>query len=192
MEANVDALSYYQDKDQFFFSGIVSAEMRNKAYIIRIRVEAASGNILNSECDCPAGEGPTATCKHIVAMLLILVNFITTGTLVIAGSCTDQLQTFKRPKKPHTGGAVPASKLGKGATSSSEEDDDPRPRKYRNRQSYNDDLYNATVNYAATSGVDVSWRYHFRGGEDKRSVAHPHLKFAQLDHDYLPKPFCTY
>ena len=62
-----------------------------------------------------------------------------------------------RPKKPHSGGPVPAHKMGKGLPT---EDDDPRPAKYRNVKSYNDDLlYNATVNYAANSGVDVSWRY---------------------------------
>ena len=181
MEANVDALSFYQDKDQFFFTGIVSAEMKNVAYITRIRVHAASGNVLNSECDCPAGEGPTATCKHIVAVLLLLINFISTGTLAVTGSCTDQLQTFKRPQKPHKGGPVPAHKMGKGLPI---EDDDPRPAKYRNVKSYNDDLlYNATVNYAANSGVDVSWRYHFKGA---------HLNIAQRDHDYLEQPFCSY
>ena len=52
MEANVDALSFYQDNEKVFFSGIVSVEMRgNLAYITRVLVGATSGNIINSECD---------------------------------------------------------------------------------------------------------------------------------------------
>ena len=185
MEGNVDALSFFHDSDnkQFFFSGIVSAEMRtNAAYITRIRIEASSANVLNSECDCPAGEGPTATCKHVVAMLLLLVDFVSTGNLAVTGSCTDQLQTFKRPKKPHTGRPVQAEEIGKGV----KDDDDPRPLKYRNRPSYNDELYNATINYVANSGVDVSWRYAFPAHKNAD------LKVVQMDHDYLDQPLCTY
>ena len=196
MEGSVDALSFYQDNanrqnpdnpaDQdngdFFFSAIVSAEMRkNTAYNIRIRLDVF-GSILNADCDCPAGQGPTATCKHVIAVLLTLVKFTSTGNRDIAGSCTDQLQTFKRPK-PHTGGPVLAEKMGKGTPA---DDDDPRPLKYRNRPSYNDELFNATINYASNSGVDVSWKYAI---PNKYSAA---FNIVQKDHDYLKQPISRY
>lgn len=187
-EANVDALSFFHDKDekQYFFTAIVSAEMRNKAYFVKLRTDE-SGEVLNSEDDCPAGMGPTATCKHVVAVLKVLISFVSDGILAVSGSCTDQLQTFKRPRKPHTGGPVPAEHLGK-KTYNVKKDDDPRPMKYRNRPSYNDELYNATVNFAATSGVDVSWRYAFDAERYPRADLHE----AQYDHYYLKDPFCKY
>ena len=136
---------------------------------------------------CNTYQGPTATCKHVVAVLQVLVKFVSDGTLDIQGSCTDQLMSFKRPKKQHTGAPVPAEQLGKKSYSV-KNDDDPRPEKYRNRPSYNDELFNATINFAANSGIDISWRY-WQPDEDRKPAD---LAKAQKDHDYLDKPVCNY
>jgi uncharacterized Zn finger protein len=50
-----------------------------------------------------SGEGPCGTCKHIVAVLLVLVKFVETGDLEVIRSCTEELQSFKRPTKLHSG-----------------------------------------------------------------------------------------
>ena len=54
-------------------------------------------------CECPAGAGPTATSKHIAALMLVLTEFSEKETLHIGESCTDTLQQFSRPRKRHTG-----------------------------------------------------------------------------------------
>ena len=58
-----------------------------------------SGEVQNAACECPVGQGPTATCKHIVAILLQLASFVQGEDLAVAASCTETLQTFHRPRK---------------------------------------------------------------------------------------------
>ena len=65
----------------------------------------------------------------------------------------------------------------------SEEDDDPRPLKYRKRPSYQDEVNNKTVNFTARTGIDVTWRYTFAKAD---------LGTAMMDHDYLADPFAYY
>ena len=193
VEEMVQAASYYEEQDTgiTYFSGIVSAAMRNStAYICQLTVEKASGEVLNTNCDCPAGKGPHGTCKHVIAILLIVEKLKTSGELLITGSCTDQLQSFKKPRVPHTGGPVAAEKLGHGVK---EEDDDPRPLEFRGRPSYNDELYNGTVNYCAATGKDVSWRYWQPPVPISESYSYlADLREAQIDHHYFKKPFCMY
>jgi uncharacterized Zn finger protein len=58
---------------------------------------------MNSHCECPAGKGPHGTCKHIAAVLLMLIDFVTTGEIEVEKSCTDNLQTFHKPKNYYSG-----------------------------------------------------------------------------------------
>jgi hypothetical protein len=116
MTEEVEALSFYEDasKSLFFFTGIVGAEMKKCTYNIKITVSKDGGDIENGHCECPTGAGPTASCKHIVSVLLSLSKFASTRELEITGSCTDQLQSFKRPRKFHSGLPVQAEALGPG------------------------------------------------------------------------------
>ena len=180
----VHAMSFAKDGSGYlFFSGLVEAEMRTKVYyIVKLRLKLNPGGpaeVLNSVCDCPVGDGPTATCKHIVAMLMTISLFATTNKLVVSGSCTDALQTFKKPTKAHSGAIVPAEALGKGV----KDDDDPRPLELRNRPSFMDELRMKTVNFVYETGIDTSWRYTFPKAN---------MKLAMRDHCYLDKPFCYY
>ena len=186
---SVQAMSFFRDdnKSLVFFSGIVEAEMKGKEkYITRIIIRF-NGDITNADCDCPAGKGPTSSCKHVVAQLFILATFNQSGVLSIAGSCTDTLQTFKRPSTAHTGAPVRAEDIRPGAS----DDDDPRPLKYRNRPAFTDELYMATINYTARSNKDISWRYAIHV-TSTQTPNRPDLESAQLDHDYLKDPFCQY
>ena len=158
-----------------YLTGIVRAEMKKKnTYNLKIVLDG-NGEVLQSHCEGPAGRGPTGTCKHVVAVLLMLVKFVEEDTLLVQLSCTEQLQTFKRPARLHEGSPVRAEKLGKGGT-----DYDPRPLKYRNMEGYSDMVNNATINFCARSNLNISMRY----GIEKADLA-----IAQLDHDYLETPF---
>ena len=136
----------------FYVTGIAGAEMyKGVAYNIKLLVDN-TGEPLQAHCECPAGRGPTSTCKHIVAVLLCLVKFSKEDILQVQLSCTEQPQTFKRPARSHQGPPVPAEKLGRFKVH------DPRPQKYRDwsRQTgedgltnYQHHIHNATTNYCA-------------------------------------------
>lgn len=78
-------------KNEIFFTGIVSAAMKNKVtYNYKIRLEKQPGDILSSHCECPAGKGQNGTCKHLAAVMVMLEKFIGLGELTgIEKTCTE-------------------------------------------------------------------------------------------------------
>lgn len=68
-----------------------------------MKVDKTSGSPVNSHCECPAGKGPSATCKHIAAVMLMLENFLRNGEIMIKKSCTEGLQTFHQPRTYYNG-----------------------------------------------------------------------------------------
>ena len=190
MIEEVLALSYYQESAKattseegssqlLYITGIVRAEMRKTmTYSMKLVMDGDCGEVLNAHCECPAGRGPTGTCKHTVSVLLVLVKFIEEGTLLVQNSCTDELQTFKKPTGSHDGSPVRAENLGKGYS-----DRDPRPEKYRNMAGYVDFVFNATTNFCFETGLDLTTRYCYPKAN---------LQEAQLDHQYLDRPFAEY
>jgi uncharacterized Zn finger protein len=109
------ALSFSIDGGTIFFTGIVAAEMKKQVtYNVKMTLCKATGGVGNSHCECPAGKGPHSTCKHIVCVLIVLVEFAAKGDLSVVKSCTEQLQTFKKPGKLYSGAPVPAEKMGPG------------------------------------------------------------------------------
>ena len=48
-------------------------------------------------CGCPAGKGPSASCKHISALCYALANFCSSGCLPDFITCTDVMQEWNKP-----------------------------------------------------------------------------------------------
>ena len=167
-------------------TGIVKAEMKDVTYSLKM-ILAESGDILNAHCECGAGRGPSSTCKHVVAIGIMLVNFIKTGELKVKLTCTEQLQTFKRPSTINKSSPLEAEKLGKGKGSKffgeGSLDYDPRPEKFRNDPTFMDRVRNATVNFCAESNLDITLRYAFPRAS---------LKGPALDHHYEKEPMTHY
>ena len=69
------------------------------SYNYRVRISSNTGEVKNSDCECPAGKGPYGTCKHVAAVCLLLIKFRETRTIAIPRGCTENLQTFHKPKK---------------------------------------------------------------------------------------------
>jgi hypothetical protein len=111
-----------------FFSGIVGSEMKkNTSYNLKLVLQQ-TGEISHSHCECAVGKGPHSTCKHVVSVCQLLAHFRDTGEFLVAKSCTDELQMFKKPVKLHSGSPKRAEDIGRGVP---KKDDDPRPLKYR-------------------------------------------------------------
>ena len=151
--------------------------MRSKmTYNMKLVIDGETGEIYQATCECPAGRGPTGSCKHVVTVLLALVKFAKEGVLQVQLSCTEKLQTFKRPTRAHQGSPVHAEDLGK----SYDFEHDPRPKRYRNWSGRMDHIYNATTNFCAQSGLDITMRYAYLNKAD--------LQAADIHHDYLKAP----
>ena len=113
---------------------------------------------------------------HIVAAIFVLIEFVRSGTLKVAHSCTSQLQTFIKPTKQHAGSPVKAENIGMGL---SKLDIDPRHPYFRHRPSQQDDYINKAINYTWKYGSDIAFRY---------SYGSANIQAASQDHDYLEKP----
>lgn len=50
-----------------------------------------------------AGKSSEAHCKHVVMILFGVQEMAEEGTIIIAKTCTEQLQTFHQPKKLNSG-----------------------------------------------------------------------------------------
>ena len=72
-------------------------------YNYKIKIKCLTGEPLNRHCECPAGKGPHGTCKHIVAVLIMLMHFINTGDVQVEKCCTDNLPIFHKPKAYYNG-----------------------------------------------------------------------------------------
>ena len=75
--------------DRSFLSGSVWAEMKKSvSYKVDFSV-GANQVILEAQCECTVGQGPTANCKHVACMLFALHSFSASGTLNIDRTCTE-------------------------------------------------------------------------------------------------------
>ena len=91
---------------EIFFSAQCIPEMKSdKPYFLRLAVSSdGTGNVmdvLHAECKrCPAGKGPFASCKHVAALFYSLEDFCLLGYNTKEDvACTDELQTWNRPRK---------------------------------------------------------------------------------------------
>lgn len=140
-----------------------------------------NGEVLETECECAAGMGPNAHCKHIQAVLLAIIDFTGCKQPKLELSCTDVLQSFHRPRRPHTGSPVKASRL-KLTKETQALNFDPRPQKYRKLASYQDYVKNLTLNFAASTGDQMPLLQTLRPAN---------MYAVEHDHHYLAKPLSS-
>ena len=82
-----------------YLSGVCLPEMRkDREYKIQM-VLSPSADVLFAEDGCPAGKGPTGSCKHIAAFWYALEEFVTLGFTRPILSCTSRLQTWNQPRQ---------------------------------------------------------------------------------------------
>lgn len=67
------------------------------------------GFIEGTHCECRAGEGGFSRCKHVMLMLIGLSVFAATKKCILRKTCTQELQTFHRPKTSYSVSPVKAS-----------------------------------------------------------------------------------
>lgn len=69
---------------------------KDRMYCVHMALSSNSSDII-SACGCPAGQGPTGSCKHIGALLYALPEYIRFKTSPTYQTPTDTLQVWNRP-----------------------------------------------------------------------------------------------
>jgi hypothetical protein len=113
------------------------------SYFIDVSLDK-NGIMKECQCDCPAGEGPDAHCKHIMTVLWALVSLSNSGSIITEETCTQRLQTFHKVKKL-TGSPAKVHTLDMGTDG--DFDFDPRPTEYVNNKGYPDFVKNMIINF---------------------------------------------
>lgn len=73
---------FHRVKENIFFIALCSAEMKTSTdYEVKLGINCQSREILKAQCQCPAGVGPAAACKHVSAVLYGVEHYIVTGNI---------------------------------------------------------------------------------------------------------------
>ena len=151
------------------------AEMKKTvSYEIDVALDNA-GDVIEAQCECAAGMGPHAHCKHVCTVLYGALMFQKKRTIKTEETCTQKLQTFHRCKK-FIGSPVKASDLDiPGCDEVANIDDfDPRPERFVDGDGYRDQFRNTWFNFADMESVPIFQNFK---PANACGVAH--------DHDYL-------
>ena len=71
---------------------------KNRIYKINLLLDKETLDITQTECGCPAGKGPHASCKHIAALCYALEEFSHFGKLPGFLTLTEKLQQWNKPR----------------------------------------------------------------------------------------------
>ena len=107
----LSTLRFCTEGEYFFFKGKCYAEMSKKVqYTINLKM-TKDVTIEGSHCDCPGGADGSAHCKHIVVVLLALVDLVNNKRIKLRKTCTEVIQNFHQPKQLYFGTPIKANKL---------------------------------------------------------------------------------
>ena len=85
--------------DISYFKANCLPEMRkDRTYCVHMVLQRNSCDIIGAKCGCPAGAGPTRSCKHIGALSYALADFFRLRILPEYITCTDKLQEWNWPR----------------------------------------------------------------------------------------------
>jgi len=132
---------------------------KNVTYVVDVVVDKYS-TVLQCQCECAAGMGPTAHCKHVRAVLSALCDFTKNKSVRTEQTCTQRLQTFHKtktykgtPLKANTLRSTLLRNKARGAQPTTPGCNrlhfDPRPEKFRKSAVYSSYVRNQAINFAA-------------------------------------------
>ena len=96
---HIQSIFVAKEADNYMIKCICLPEMKKDIlYKINFMMDS-NGEIISATCGCPAGVGPTASCKHISALCYALEEFCRIKELRSPRSCTSELQKWNQPRK---------------------------------------------------------------------------------------------
>ena len=162
------------DSDSTYVSSSCYAEYKKGlTYEIDILYDK-NGTVIETQCECAAGEGPGAHCKHVCVVIYASVMFAKHKTIRIEETCTQILQSFHKCKR-FLGSPLKSQNINMpGADEFTNIDFDPRPEHLRNDPGYMDYFRNTCLNFPGISEMPI-----FQVFEPANTHA------IALDHDYF-------
>ena len=108
---HVQNIEIGRSEERIFIRSNCLPEMRkDRVYKVVISLHKDSFDVVTAFCGCPAGKGPTASCKHIGALCYAVVSFCTLKRLPDFVTPTERLQEWNRPR-PHKVEPIPVTEL---------------------------------------------------------------------------------
>ncbi|KAK6171765.1 hypothetical protein SNE40_018198 [Patella caerulea] len=164
-----------QQSSLTFFKSQCKAQMKKHVtYNIDISINS-HGRVEECQCDCGAGMGPEAHCKHVNAVLYALFKFSTSGVIMTEETCTQQFQTFHHVRR-HQGSPIKAHALDLKRNSGNDKsiNFEPRDQLDRATQIYKCHFRNVCINQTNFLRVPLAQLY-----------APANIQAVSFDHDYL-------
>ncbi|XP_045773598.1 uncharacterized protein LOC123873001 [Maniola jurtina] len=93
-----------------YLKGYCKASMKQLQYEINIKLNN-DGMPEEANCECAAGEGNEAHCKHIAVVLLAAENIVQQKIIILHEVSTSQLQTFHKPSRKYYATPLRASRF---------------------------------------------------------------------------------
>ena len=78
---------------------------KDRVYELQMCINTDNNSVKGAECTCPAGRGPSGSCKHIAAFCFAIEDFVRTRDKIPSSkdsddvSCTSVLQQWNKPRK---------------------------------------------------------------------------------------------
>ena len=102
-EGHIQNISVGLSGNTCYIKGKCLPEMKkDRVYELEMCIDTASSSVKRAECTCPAGRGPSGSCKHIAAFCYALEDFVRTRDKLDdndEASCTSVLQQWNKPRK---------------------------------------------------------------------------------------------
>ncbi|KAK3107721.1 hypothetical protein FSP39_020797 [Pinctada imbricata] len=145
-----------QQSDKTFIKASCRAETRKGvSYTVDIELGQRC-SIIEPQCECAAGMGPHAHCKHVCCALYGAVMYQSKRDIKTEETCTQQLQNFHKCKKKNTGSPLKLNNLDlAGADEFTNRNFDPRPERFRNSKGYLDHFRNECLNFPGASKMPI-------------------------------------
>lgn len=140
------------DYNKYYVHALCKAQMKKHVtYNVDVLIDSNTV-ITECQCECAAGMGPTAHCKHICALLYGLYFFSQTKEFLLEETCTKQVQSFNKCKKfkgsPLKSSSIKLRKKQHHSCIFQPTNVDPRPISMRKLPSYPAYFKNACLNFS--------------------------------------------
>lgn len=181
------SLRLAEDNNNYYFCARFRAEMRKLInYAVDVVLDV-SGVVVECQCECAVGMGPTAHCKHVSALLYGIAQISSGACVMLHETCTQKLQSFNSCKKfrgsPQKSAALNLRPNALSASIFSQASYDPRPIELQNLKSYPAFFQNTCLNFAHKSpNMPIL-----------RKIPPCNVYALYLDHDYFwasPESMC--
>jgi hypothetical protein len=130
-----------------------------------------TGAITEAQCECPAGEGPDAHCKHVCTVVYGAITFAKKNEIKAEQTCTEKLQSFYKCKRI-LGSPLKFQNLEMpGADEITNIDFYPRPEHLRNAPAYQYHFRNTCLTFLGISEMSIVQTFE---PANTLAVAHDH------------------